>query len=159
MAPWGQWLPYRRHSSEWNDCTFLGKKWAWQGRHHKPHCTNEKRTRLIWGCRDQWVVESEFSPKNSEAQWSFPTPRWIQNEREETSLTVQWLRLCTSAAGGAGLILDQRTKISFAQWPKTNATDRSNIATNSIKTLKGPTSNTSFKKVSRKNLTLFTALC
>ena len=34
----------------------------------------------------------------------------------ETSLTVQWLRLCASTAGGAGLIHGQGTKIPHAMW-------------------------------------------
>ena len=37
----------------------------------------------------------------------------ILNYRE-ASLVVQWLRLCTSTAGGAGLISGQRTKIPRA---------------------------------------------
>ena len=38
-----------------------------------------------------------------------------------TSLTVQWLRLCTSNAGGVGLIPGQETKLSHASrvgWQK-----------------------------------------
>ena len=34
----------------------------------------------------------------------------------ETSLAVQWLRLCTSNAGGAGTILCWGTKIPKAMW-------------------------------------------
>ena len=40
-----------------------------------------------------------------------------------TSLTVQWLRLYTSNAGGVGLIPNQRTKLSHASgvgWQKKN---------------------------------------
>ena len=33
-----------------------------------------------------------------------------------TSLGVRWLRLCTSTAGGTGLILGQGTKILHATW-------------------------------------------
>ena len=31
---------------------------------------------------------------------------------------VQWLRVCTSNAGGMGSILGQETKIPHAMWPK-----------------------------------------
>ena len=39
-----------------------------------------------------------------------------------TSLAVQWLRLCTSTAGGMGSIPDRGTKIPYALWhgQKTN---------------------------------------
>jgi len=110
-----------------------------------------------------WVVESEFSPKNSKAQWSFPTPRWIKNEREETSLVVQWWDHALPLQGKSlvllldqtGLILGQGTKISFAQWPKTKTSDRSNIATNSVKTLKMVHIKNIFLKSEQENLTLF----
>ena len=34
------------------------------------------------------------------------------------SLAVQWLELCTSTAGGTGLIPGRGTKILQAAWPK-----------------------------------------
>ena len=36
--------------------------------------------------------------------------------RSGTSMAVQWLRLCTSIAGGVGLTPDQGTKILHATW-------------------------------------------
>ena len=40
----------------------------------------------------------------------------VQNCFGETSLAVQWLRLCASTAGGVGSILGWRTKILYAAW-------------------------------------------
>ena len=40
----------------------------------------------------------------------------VQNCFGETSLAVQWLRLCASTAGVVGLILGWRTKILHATW-------------------------------------------
>ena len=54
-----------------------------------------------------------------------------------TSLVVQWLRLGIPMQGGAGLILDQGTKIPHALRSKNQKIkNRSIIATNSAKTLK-----------------------
>ena len=39
-----------------------------------------------------------------------------RSERSGTSLAVQWLRLCTSSAGGAGSIPGQGTRILHAAW-------------------------------------------
>ena len=38
------------------------------------------------------------------------------SDRDETSLVVQWLRLCSSTSGGLGSIPGQGTKISHATW-------------------------------------------
>ena len=40
----------------------------------------------------------------------------IRNRNSGTALVIQWLRLCSSNAGGAGLILSQGTKIPHAEW-------------------------------------------
>ena len=40
----------------------------------------------------------------------------IRNRNSGTPLVIQWLRLCISNAGGAGLILSQGTKIPQAEW-------------------------------------------
>ena len=40
----------------------------------------------------------------------------IRKRNSGTPLVIQWLRLCISNAGGAGLILGQGTKIPYAEW-------------------------------------------
>ena len=54
------------------------------------------------------------------------------------SLAVQWLRLCTSTAGGMGLIPSLGTKISHAMQPKTNKQQQQNttIRNHTLKWLK-----------------------
>ena len=47
---------------------------------------------------------------------------------------VQWLR--PHSSGGVGSIPDWGAKIPHALWPNNQNTNRSNIETNSIKTLK-----------------------
>ena len=42
----------------------------------------------------------------------------IRKAQLGTSLVVQWLSLCTSTAGGVGLIPGQGTKIPHAAWPR-----------------------------------------
>ena len=41
---------------------------------------------------------------------------YLKNKMLGTSLEIQWLRLCTSTAGGTGSIPDGGTKIPYAAW-------------------------------------------
>ena len=40
----------------------------------------------------------------------------IRNRNSGTPLVIQWLRCCTSNAGGSGVNLSQRAKIPHAEW-------------------------------------------
>ena len=56
------------------------------------------------------LLRSIFNKNLNQQQWRTKALRW----NIETSLVVQWLRLCTSAAGSMGLIPCWRTKIPHA---------------------------------------------